>query len=124
MYDIETSSSCSSSTLDVEVLVWLASYGNPPVISTSGSPISTPTIGLASYDLFQGTEGGKTVYTFVSSTNQQVFAGDLKSFLTYLVNNQGLTNSRCVQSLSAGTETYVGSGLFNTTVYTATLVAL
>ncbi|CAI4212666.1 unnamed protein product [Parascedosporium putredinis] len=71
-----------------------------------------------------GHRGGKTVYSFVSGTTQQTFAGDLKSFLTYLVNNQGLTNSRCVQSLGAGTETYVGSGLFNTTAYTATLVAL
>ncbi|OHW90910.1 glycoside hydrolase family 12 protein [Colletotrichum incanum] len=120
-YDLFTSSTASGSP-QYEIMIWLGSLGGAGPISATGSTIATPTVAGRTWNLYKGVNGQMTVFSFVAPSNVQNFSGDLKAFITYLVNSQGLPSSQILQSIGAGTEPFVGSNAkFTTTAYTASL---
>lgn len=50
------------------------------------------------------------VFSFVATTPQQNFSGDLMDFVRYLVSKQGVPASQVLQSVGAGTEPFSGVG--------------
>ncbi|KAH7039879.1 xyloglucan-specific endo-beta-1,4-glucanase A [Microdochium trichocladiopsis] len=121
-YDLFTSSVPSaSSTPQYEIMIWLAALGGAGPISSTGSPIATPTIAGIRWNLFKGPNGSMTVFSFVAASGQQPnFSGDLNGFVRYLTSSQGLPASQYLNSLGAGTEPFVGSNaVFRTTAYRA-----
>ncbi|WYZ37059.1 hypothetical protein EsH8_II_000565 [Colletotrichum jinshuiense] len=120
-YDLFTSSTASGSP-QYEIMIWLGSLGGAGPISATGSTIATPTVAGRTWNLYKGVNGQMTVFSFVAPSNVQSFSGDLKAFITYLINSQGLPSSQILQSIGAGTEPFVGSNAkFTTTAYTASL---
>ncbi|KAK2058629.1 family 12 glycosyl hydrolase [Colletotrichum caudatum] len=121
-YDLFTSSTASGPA-QYEIMIWLGALGGAGPISASGSPVARPTVAGRAWDLYRGTNGQMTVFSFVASGGSvQSFSGDLKAFATYLVGSQGLPASQILQSIGAGTEPFVGSNArFTTAAYTASL---
>ncbi|KAI1751161.1 family 12 glycosyl hydrolase [Xylaria castorea] len=116
-YDLFTSSTASG-TSEYEVMVWLAALGGAGPISSSGSPVATPSIAGVSWKLYDGYNGNMRVFSFVASSQVTSFSGDLKAFLSYLTSNQGMSTSQYVTSIGAGTEPFVGSNaVLTTTAY-------
>lgn len=100
-------------------MVWLAALGGAGPISSTGSAVATPTIAGSSWSLYSGTNGDTTVYSFVASSTIESFDGDLMEFFTYLVDNEGVSSSKYITSLQAGTEPFTGTdAVFSTTSYT------
>ncbi|KZT27248.1 glycoside hydrolase family 12 protein [Neolentinus lepideus HHB14362 ss-1] len=99
----------SGGTADYEVMVWLDALGGAGPISSSGSPIASPTIGGYSWHLYSGPNGQMTVYSFVASRTITAFSGDLIQFFQYLESNEGVSSSRYLNSIQAGTEPFVGT---------------
>jgi len=121
-YDLFTSNSCGSQTAAYEVMIWLGALGGAGPISATGSPVATPTIGGVSWKLYKGNNGAMTVFSFVASSSQTGFSGDLKNFLSYLTGNQGMPTSQCLYSVGAGSETFTGSkAVFKTTGYSVSV---
>ncbi|KAF9871164.1 glycosyl hydrolase family 12 [Colletotrichum karsti] len=120
-YDLFTSSTADGSP-QYEIMIWLGSLGGAGPISSTGSTIATPSVAGRTWNLYKGVNGQMTVFSFVAPSNVQSFSGDLKAFVTYLINSQGLPSSQILQSIGAGTEPFVGSNAkFTTTAYTASL---
>ncbi|TGJ88100.1 hypothetical protein E0Z10_g666 [Xylaria hypoxylon] len=116
-YDLFTSSTTTGSS-EYEVMVWLAALGGAGPISSTGSPVATPTIAGVSWKLYDGYNGDMHVFSFVASSQVTKFSGNLKDFLTYLTTNQGMSTSQYVTSIGAGTEPFVGSNaVLTTTAY-------
>lgn len=114
-YDLFTSSSASGSA-QYEIMVWLAALGGAGPISSSGSTIATPTIGGVEFKLYSGPNGDTTVYSFVASSEQTSYSGDLINFFKYLEEYEGLSSSQYLLSIQAGTEPFTGS---NAELYTS-----
>ncbi|KAI9168101.1 endoglucanase [Paramyrothecium foliicola] len=122
-YDLFSNGDCGS-TPQYEIMIWLGALGGAGPISSSGSPIATPSIGGTSWKLYKGPNGQMTVFSFVASSQQQNFSGDLNNFVKYLVSSQGYPSSQCIYSVGAGTEPFTGSNAkFTTTGYSASLSA-
>jgi xyloglucan-specific endo-beta-1,4-glucanase len=96
-------------------MIWLSAKGGAGPISSTGSTIATPTIGGVSWKLYSGPNGSTTVYSFVATSDQTAFSGDLKNFLTYLTSNEGVSTSQCLFTVEAGTEPFTGSNAVLTT---------
>lgn len=90
-------------------MVWLAALGGAGPISSSGSPVATPTIAGISWKLYSGPNGATTVYSFVAASEVTSFSADMKLFLTYLATNEGFSTSQYLTSIGAGTEPFTGS---------------
>lgn len=120
-YDIFTSSTASGNA-EYEVMIWLAAYGGAGPISSSGSPVATPSLAGVSWKLYDGWNGNMHVFSFVASSTVTSFSGDLKTFLAYLNSNHGMSTSQYVTSLGAGTEPFVGSNaVMTTSAYSAVI---
>ena len=120
-YDCFTSSSAGGSN-EYEIMVWLAALGGAGPISSTGSPVATPTIGGSSWKLFSGPNGATTVFSFVADTQVADFNGDLMDFFNYLTTNEGLSSSQYLLSVQAGTEPFTGSNaVLDTTSFTASV---
>jgi hypothetical protein len=98
-----------------EIMVWLGAYGGAGPISATGSAIATVTIGGASYKVYYGLNGSVKVYSFVASTTNSNFNGDLNLFFKYLTSSQGVPKNYWITSLQAGTEPFTGSNVVLTT---------
>jgi xyloglucan-specific endo-beta-1,4-glucanase len=107
-YDLFTSSTATGSD-EYEIMIWLAALGGAGPISSTGSPISTPTVAGVSWKLYYGLNGSMKVYSFVASSQVTSFSGDLKAFFTYLASSQGYPTSQYLVSVGAGTEPFTGS---------------
>lgn len=92
-------------------MVWLAALGGAGPISSTGSPIATVTLAGTSWDLFQGSNGAWTVFSFVAQSEQTAFNADLLDFFHYLTQNHGLPSSQYVSGIAAGTEPFTGSSM-------------
>ena len=101
----------ASSDNDYEIMVWLAAYGGAGPISSTGSAVATPTIGGSTYDLYKGTNGDTTVFSFVASSHLGNYEGDLLDFFTYLTTYEGVSSSQVVTAIQAGTEPFDGEFL-------------
>jgi xyloglucan-specific endo-beta-1,4-glucanase len=121
-YDAFISSSHSTTaTHDYEVMVWLGRLGGAEPLGYSGGAIVTVSIGGVSWDLYKGSNGW-TVYSFVASSEQTSFSGDMNDFFTYLIDNQGVPSSYYLQTIGAGTEPFTGSNTwFTVSPYTISL---
>lgn len=111
-------------SVSYEVMVWLGALGGAGPISSTGSPIGTPTVGSASWDLYEGYNGDTEVFSFVATSSQENFSGDLKDFLDYLSNNQGVPTSQYLQDnqIGAGTEPFSGSdAVLSTSAYSVSV---
>ncbi|OTB05584.1 glycoside hydrolase family 12 protein [Hypoxylon sp. CI-4A] len=107
-YDLFTSSS-SGGSAEYEVMIWLAALGGAGPISSTGSPIASPTISGTTWKLYDGYNGDMHVFSFVASSEVASFTGDLVDFITYLTSSQGMPSSQYLQSIGAGTEPFTGS---------------
>lgn len=116
-YDLWLASSAGGDN-EYEIMVWLAALGGAGPISSTGSSVATPTIGGYSWDLYSGTNGATTVYSFVASSSIESWSGDMMDFFTYLVENEGVSSSKYITQLQAGTEPFTGSdAVFTTSSY-------
>ncbi|EAW08261.1 putative endoglucanase [Aspergillus clavatus NRRL 1] len=107
-YDMFLSSSATGSE-EYEIMVWLAALGGAGPISSTGSPIATPTINGVQWDLYLGPNGAMQVYSFVAPSSTENFAGDMKGFIDYLTSEQGLSKDLYLLDVQAGTEPFSGS---------------
>lgn len=107
-WDLFTSST-STGDNQYEIMIWLAALNGAGPISSTGSAIATVTIGGVSFKLYKGPNGDTTVYSFVAHKTTTSFSADLKTFLTYLVNNEGLPSSQYLKTLEFGTEPFTGT---------------
>ncbi|RHZ44009.1 putative endoglucanase [Aspergillus thermomutatus] len=107
-YDMFLSSSASGSD-EYEIMVWLAALGGAGPISSTGSPIATPTIAGIKWNLYLGPNGSMQVYSFVAQSTTESFSGDMLDFFKYLESNQGLSSSLYLVDVQAGTEPFSGS---------------
>lgn len=89
-------------------MVWLGALGGAGPISSTGSAVATPTINGAAWKLYKGANGDTTVFSFVADTEQTSWDGDMMDFLTYLINDEGVSSSLWVTSIGAGTEPFTG----------------
>lgn len=108
-YDMFLGSTADASSDEYEIMVWLAALGGAGPISSTGSTIATPTINGVTWDLYTGPNGDTTVYSFVAQSTTEDFSGDLNDFFTYLVDNEGVSDSLYLTTLEAGTEPFTGS---------------
>jgi len=116
-YDLFTSAS-SSGDAAYEIMIWLDALGGAGPISSTGSTVATPTIAGVSWKLYSGANGDTTVYSFVASSAQESFSGDLLDFFSYLESNEGFSTSQYLLSAGAGTEPFTGSdAILTTTAY-------
>ena len=103
-------------------MIWLAALGGAGPISSTGSPIATPTIGGTTFKLYKGPNGSTTVFSFVAETEQTNYSGNLMNFFDYLTANQGVSTSQYLQSIGAGTEPFTGSNaVLTVTGYSTTV---
>jgi xyloglucan-specific endo-beta-1,4-glucanase len=120
-YDLFTSSTANGSP-QYEVMVWLGAFGGAGPISSTGSPIATPTIAGVRWNLWYGSHSNMNVYSFTAPNNMQSYSGDLTAFTRYLSSNHGLPTSQILQSVGAGTEPFTGSNaVFRTSRYSVTV---
>jgi len=96
-------------------MIWLSALGGAGPISTTGSPIATPTIAGKQFRLYKGPNGQMTVFSFVATSAINSFNGDVNEFLKYLRTSQGLPGTQILQSVGAGTEPFSGSNAVLTT---------
>ncbi|KAA8648521.1 hypothetical protein EYZ11_012884 [Aspergillus tanneri] len=108
VYDLFTSSSADGDE-EYEVMIWLAALGGAGPISSTGSPIASPTVGETTWDLYKGPNGQMMVFSFVAQSAMETFSADLVEFLTYLQGHQGLSSSQYLTHVQAGTEPFSGS---------------
>lgn len=83
--------------------VWIGTIGNVSPPSTTGSPVGTTTINGVEFDVYQGYDIGASWHTFVATTSQTDFKGDLLDFSNYLGYNG------CIRAIQGGTEIYGGT---------------
>ncbi|KAE8352944.1 putative xyloglucan-specific endo-beta-1,4-glucanase A [Aspergillus coremiiformis] len=120
-YDLFTSSSASGSE-EYEIMIWLAALGGAGPISSTGSPIATPTVAGKTWSLFKGPNGQMTVFSFVASSPIEDFSGDLNEFLKYLQKDQGMPSSQYLTHVQAGTEPFSGNNAkFTTSSYSVSV---
>ncbi|KAJ7120602.1 glycoside hydrolase family 12 protein [Mycena crocata] len=111
-----TGGASSSSTF--EIMVWLSTRGGA---GPAGSQIGTATVNGVTWRLFKGTVATWTVFSFVAPTEITNFNSDLKAFLTYLTQNQGVPSSQFVVQAQAGTEPFIGDATLTTTSYSISI---
>ena len=106
-YDLFLSSSADGDA-EYEIMIWLGALGGAGPISSTGSPIATPTIAGHQWQLFSGPNGEMQVFSFVAPSSTENFSTDLKQFLTYLQENQDLAATQYLTDVQAGTEPFSG----------------
>jgi hypothetical protein len=102
-----------------EIMIWLyRSGGAGPIGGTVAAGVS---LAGASWDLHQGNNGVWNVYSFVRTTNATTGATlNLMDFLNNLV-ARGLSSSKYLSSIQAGTEVFTGTGELDTDSYYCTI---
>ena len=95
-----------------EVMIWLYRAGGAGPL---GTRVATVNIAGTNWDLYEGNIGWQ-VHSFVRTSNTTSVSLNLRDFLNYL-RSRGLSSSKYLTSVEAGTEVFVGSGQLNTTSY-------
>lgn len=91
-------------------MIWLAALGGAGPISSTGSPVDSPTIAGSQWKVYTGNNGSVKVISFVATSSITNFNGDLNQFFTYLTTKQGVSSSLYATKLQAGTEPFTGKG--------------
>ncbi|KAJ7051326.1 glycoside hydrolase family 12 protein [Mycena amicta] len=124
------SSASSGLVADVSYDLWLSNQaGTGGASSTStfeiagpaGSQIGTASVNGVTWRLFKGTVSTWTVFSFVAPTEITNFNSDLKPFLTFLTQNEGVPSSQFLVQAQAGTEPFIGSATLTTTSYSLSI---
>lgn len=101
-------------------MIWLAALGGAEPIG-HGTPIASPSIGGVTWNLYKGTNTW-TVFSFVATSKQTDFSGNILNFFTYLIDHEGLPSNHYLQTIQAGTEAFTGSGAwFTVSPYTLSM---
>jgi len=108
-YDLFTASTAGASASNFEIMIWLAALGGAGPISSTGSPVATPTLAGHTFNLFDGFNGAMHVYSFVAQSQITAFSGDILTFLDFLISDFELTSSQFLNTVQAGTEPFTGS---------------
>ncbi|KIJ62250.1 glycoside hydrolase family 12 protein [Hydnomerulius pinastri MD-312] len=126
-YDLFTSTTASGSNVN-EIMIWLANYNAGPISSeynSSGDPVpieSNLSIAGHTWDLYSGSNGSNEVYSFLPTSGTITsFSGDIYEFLSYLVDNEGVSSSQYLTTAQAGTEATSGTATLTTTAYSLTI---
>ncbi|KAH9919993.1 glycoside hydrolase family 12 protein [Epithele typhae] len=122
-YDLFTANSAGGSNVN-EIMVWLANFNAGPISAQYGSdgkpvPVASA-VSLAghSWNLYHGSNGANAVWSFLPTSGTiQSFSGDLKTFLNYLVQHEGVSSSQYLVTAQAGTEPTSGSATLTTYVF-------
>ncbi|KAG2049789.1 glycoside hydrolase family 12 protein [Suillus hirtellus] len=122
-YDLFTSWSPGGSDVN-EIMIWLANINSGPIsynYNAEGDAIPIVTnIPLEDYtwNLYSGFNGVNQVYSFLpTSGNISSFSGDIYSFLSYLIENEGMSSSQYLTTAQGGTEVTSGTAQFTTQAY-------
>lgn len=115
-------SSTADGSEEYEIMVWLAALGSAGPISSTGKAIATVTINGVTWDVWVGPNGQMTVYSFVAKSTVTSFSGDLLKFFEYLVKDQGLSNSKYLIDVQAGTEPFTGTAKLTVSSYSVAVV--
>ncbi|PPR06235.1 hypothetical protein CVT24_000626 [Panaeolus cyanescens] len=105
----------ATSSTTYEIMVWLSTRGGA---QPAGSRIGTANINGQNWTLWKGTVQNWTVFSYVPPYEMVNFSQDLKPFLTYLVNTQGVPSNQYLVQAQAGTEPFVGTATLNIDWYT------
>ncbi|MBN2576029.1 MAG: hypothetical protein JXP73_15810 [Deltaproteobacteria bacterium] len=98
-----------------EIMIWLYANGGAAPI---GSPKATVTIGGVSWEFWQGSNNRWMVHSYLRSGNASTGATVVISdFLKDLTANRGLSSSKHLTSIQAGTEVTSGNGRLDTDQY-------
>ncbi|KAB5588574.1 Endoglucanase cel12C [Ceratobasidium theobromae] len=117
-YDLWLSPSTSPENNSDEVMFWLSTRGGAHPV---GSQNATFSAGGITWKLFKGTVSNWTVWSFVAPSEITSFNADFKPFITYLIDSHGLSSSKYLTGVQAGTESFIGSATFTTTKYSVTV---
>ncbi len=101
-----------------EVMVWLDHTGS---IQPVGSQQTTASIGGTSWNLWEGGVSGWQVHSFVRTSTTTSSSLNLADFFNYLITSRGLSSSKYLMSVEAGTEVFTGAGTLNTTAYSVSI---
>ncbi|KAG0694009.1 glycoside hydrolase family 12 protein [Suillus ampliporus] len=125
-YDLFTSDTPGGSNVN-EIMIWLALFDWGPISAqynaTSAVPIVTgiPIQGYT-WDLYSGNNGVNQVYSFVlTSGTIKKFKGDVYKFISYLIDNEGMSSSQYLTAAQAGTEAVSGTATFTTSEYSLSI---
>ena len=109
----------SSSGFTYEIMIWLAALGGAAPIGADKPAVSVAVPGCDTWNLYSGSNGVQTVYSFVSpSKNMPSFDCDLTGFVKALITKGLVDGSKLyLKHIAAGTEPFTGSNA----VFTATM---
>ncbi|KAI9063623.1 glycoside hydrolase family 12 protein [Trametes sanguinea] len=119
-YDLFTSNTAGGSNVN-EIMIWLANFNAGPISSQYGSdgkpvPVaSNLSIAGHTWNLYSGSNGANNVFSFLPTSGTITsFSGDIKAFLTYLTQHEGVSTSQYLVTAQAGTEATSGSATLTT----------
>ncbi|KAG2346881.1 glycoside hydrolase family 12 protein [Suillus weaverae] len=126
-YDLFTSDTAGGSNVN-EIMIWLANVNSGPIsaqYNAQGQAVPIVTnISLEGYtwNLYSGSNGSNQVYSFLlTSGTAESFEGDIYLFLSYLIDNEGMSSSQYLTTAQAGTEATSGTAEFTTSAYDLTI---
>ncbi|KAG1805597.1 glycoside hydrolase family 12 protein [Suillus variegatus] len=119
-YDLFTSWSPGGSDVN-EIMVWLANINSGPISYNYDAeghavPIAT-NISLEGTCTLDSTESTKFTRFSLTSGTINSFSGDIYSFLSYLIDNEGMSSSQYLTTAQGGTEVLSGTAQFTTQGY-------
>ena len=101
-----------------EVMIWLyRSNGAGPAGTRQVQGLS---LGGTTWDLYEGNVSSWMCHSFVRTANTNSASLNLMDFLNYLV-SRGLSSSKYLTGIEAGTEVFTGTGQLDTNGYTCTI---
>ncbi|KAJ8455408.1 hypothetical protein ONZ51_g12472 [Trametes cubensis] len=122
-YDLFTSNTAGGSNVN-EIMIWLANFNAGPISSQYGSdgkpvPVaSNLSIAGHTWNLYSGSNGANAVFSFLPTSGTITsFSGDIKAFLDYLTQHEGVSTSQYLVTAQAGTEPTSGSATLTTSAY-------
>ncbi|KAG2144498.1 glycoside hydrolase family 12 protein [Suillus clintonianus] len=126
-YDLFTSNTAGGSNVN-EIMIWLANINSGPIAAqynAAGQAVPiVQNISIEGYtwDLYSGSNGYNQVYSFLlTSGTIESFSGDVYEFISYLIDNQGMSSSQYLTTAQAGTEATSGTAEFTTSAYSLTI---
>ncbi|KAG1726544.1 glycoside hydrolase family 12 protein [Suillus paluster] len=128
-YDLFTSDTAGGSNVN-EIMIWLANFNWGPIAAQYNA--TGQVLRLHDYlrsindflrNLYSGSNGYNQVYSFVLTNGKKItsFSGDIYEFLSYLVDNEGMSSSQYLTTAQAGTEATSGTAKFTTSAYSLSI---
>ncbi|KAG1743045.1 glycoside hydrolase family 12 protein [Suillus lakei] len=123
-YDLFTSDTAGGSNVN-EIMIWLANVNSGPIAAqynATGQAVPILEKPLNRRNLYSGSNGYNQVYSFLlTSGTITSFEGDVYPFLSYLIDNEGMSSSQYLTTAQAGTEATSGTAKLTTSAYSLTI---